>query len=93
MHMTLPSEGATRPAEQGAHEAAVKEPATLLAVPAGHSSQTALPLLHVPAGQGGPQKDEPGGVSVPNGQGEQEEEPGRENVPDSHNVQGQLEGP
>ena len=77
-HRTLPGARATKPVAQGTHEAAVKEPAVLLAVPAGHSAQAALPLLHVPAGQGGPQFGEPGGVSVPAGQGEQAEEPARE---------------
>ncbi len=91
-HRTLPGAGATRPAAQGAHEAAVEEPAAPPAVPAGHSAQAALPLLHVPAGQGGPQMGEPGGVSVPAGQGEQAAEPGREKVPALHSVQGQ-EGP
>jgi hypothetical protein len=92
VHKTLPGAGATRPVAQGAHEAAEEEPAALLAVPAGHSTQAAPPLLHVPAGQGGPQKGEPGGVSVPCGQCEQLEEPGREKVPAAHSVQGQ-EGP
>lgn len=85
MHTALPGDIET-PSLQGSQDDLLDAPAKLLAVPAGQRAQLVQPSLQVPAGQGGPQKEDPFGVREPRGQGKQDEENGNANVPSLHKV-------